>query len=94
MIYVYILSDYGEYGAENLTATLDRSRVFSLIKENWGPNGSDEYHRQVEPEWVERAEKKLVEILEMPDEELSKRDDGWELHEGWGGIQLHVAVLK
>ena len=35
MSYVYLISDHHEYGSENVRATLDRSKVLSLLPEDY-----------------------------------------------------------
>ena len=88
MTYVYILSDYEEHGAENVVATLDCKKLVSLIDENWSKE-QGEYAN----DWKARAKSKLNEVLTHTEEILVKRTP-WNLHDGWGGIQLHVVVLK
>jgi len=85
--YVYLLSDYDEYGAENVTATLDRGRLIELIDENWAPTEA----RSVA--WNAEAKTKLAELLLETDDELASRGSH-NLQAGWGGIQLHVVRLK
>lgn len=86
MAYVYMLSDYGEDGAENVTATLDRSRLLALADENW----PDEKLQA----WRDRGKMGLAQHLERSDAELAEERDGWNCHFGWGGMQLHVIELK
>lgn len=63
--YVYILSDYGEFGAENVKASLDPQRLRPLIKELTLAKG---------------AEKKFDELIADP-QEISvggaNLSDGW-----------------
>lgn len=92
-MYVYILSDYGEYGAENVTATLDRSKLMALIPENW-PHDDKYFQAQYRDEWISAARLGLAKHLTNTDEELSAKQTGWECHSGWGGVQLHVVKLK
>jgi hypothetical protein len=83
MSIVYIISTYDEYGAENVVATLDKSRVPLMLEENWpseGPQKSEDLAC-------------LVKILLKPDVELLARRDGYNLSKGWGGFQLHVVKL-
>lgn len=91
MTYVYILSDYDEYGAENVTATLDRARLHDLIAENW-PVAMPEFDACRQAEWVAEAQARLAVVLLNSDEDLAVRD-GTNLHDGWGGAQLHVVRL-
>jgi hypothetical protein len=75
---VYILSDYDEYGAENVKATLDPARLPALIDAwNWAP------------EFKEPAKEKLAELLGR----LAPSPDGHNLLHGWGGVMLHVVEL-
>ena len=99
-MYVYILSDYDEHGAENVVASLDRARLFDLVNENWPtpPAGKDEtaagaiarevYHA----EWIEEGLAGLRRRLEKSDEELATGRPH-NCHNGWGGMQLHVVKL-
>lgn len=80
MTYVYILSHYHEYGAENVVATLDRLKLADLLKANWSEATQTEDMSGLEN------------LLLRPDEELA-REDGNDLSSGWGGIQLHVVLL-
>ncbi len=90
MTYIYILSDYEEHGAENVTATLDRSRLLGMVEENWPfRKGSREQH----DDWIMRAKAGLEKHLQKTDKELVSTRDGWNCHDGWGGMQLHVVKL-
>lgn len=60
--YVYILSYYDEYGAENVTGTLYRKNLEQLLVE--------EYKKSIGSEEVTTLRK----LLEKSDEELSKAD--------------------
>jgi hypothetical protein len=86
MAYVYILSDYEEHGAEHVVATLDRSKLMDLVDINWP---------EVD-EWNTKAKAGLAANLDLGDEILADRPDGdgWNCHKGWGGMQLHVVVLR
>lgn len=45
MAKVYLLSDYNEYGSENVVGTMDKSKVMELMKSNfsfWSEDNSDE----------------------------------------------------
>lgn len=92
MTYVYILSHYHEYGAQNVVATLDRTTLIGLMKKNWPEivkwDGSERSYGAAHDSDVAGLEK----LLERPDEDLA-RDDGNDLCKGWGGIQLHVVKL-
>ncbi len=93
MCYVYILSDYEEYGATNVVATLERDLLDRLIDENWPdgprPTFGDQEHLA---KWRDRARSKLRLLLEQSDAQLAQ-PDGHDLHNGWGGMQLHVVKL-
>ena len=90
MTFVYILSDYGEHGAQNVVATLDRSNLVELLKRNWPePVKWDGTER---PGHGADDISGLEELLEASDEDL-RAADGANLTEGWGGIQLHVVLL-
>lgn len=94
-MYVYILSSHDEYGAEDLVATLDRSKLEGLVKENW-PHQSEweDWARKQREEWLNDGINGLRKHLAKSDEELSSSQSGWNCHEGWGGMQLHVAKLR
>ena len=88
MRYVYLLSDYGEYGAENVVATLDRDSLPGLASRLFG----DRLDAMLE----------LGVLLTKGDEELASLTDhnecrvverGHGLGEGWGGPMLHVVPL-
>lgn len=91
--YVYILSWHDEHGAEAVHATLNRDVVRALLRDAYGDD----------PRWHTEADSKLAELLEHPDEELSRQEtNSDELHgvmphklcNGWGGPQLHVVKLE
>ena len=84
MTYVYILSDYGEHGAEHVTATLDRAKLMDMIDANWPSESGDP--------WNEDAKAGLSEHLKKSDEELAAKG-GLNCHQGWGGMQIHVVRL-
>jgi len=90
MPYVYILSDYNEYGAENVTATLDRAKLETVMRKSW-PDAGFPYGGL--NEWLAEAAAKMAELLQKSDAELASVD-GHNLHRGWGGMQLHVVELK
>ena len=84
MAYVYLLSTYGEHGAEAVHATLDRAKLPAALADLIGS-----HFRYTDPsEWQSDLQKLLV----QDDEELAAHD-GDNLSEGWGGIQLHVVDL-
>ena len=81
--FVYVLSDHGEDGAENMDATLDRSCLVWMVAQNWA---------DCDASWIERTQGGLLPWLEKSDEELAT-EDGCACGEGWGGMQLHVVEL-
>lgn len=80
MAYVYLMYDYGEYGPDEICATLDRGKVIDLLKAHKHPN---------EPEALPRLE----ECLTLTDEVLARDGGDHSLMRGWGGIVLHVLEL-
>ena len=80
--YVYILSTYDEYGAQDVRATLRRDELPSLLQNYRALVG--EFHE---------AEERLSEVTKSEDKDLADRD-GIELQKGWGGVMLHVALLE
>lgn len=91
---VYILSTYEENGAEDVTATLDRSCLLDMIDQNWfyeEIKGSYEKRKQRHEEWITEAKDNLKILLRKSDEELV---GVWDCHDGWGGMQLHVVRLE
>lgn len=96
MTYVYTLSDYEEDGAEHVTATLNRSRLMSMVDENWPfteEHTVTEHQRKWHRNWLTEAKNGLEKHLQNADEYLAKNKNGWKCHSGWGGIQLHVIEL-
>jgi hypothetical protein len=77
--FVYILSTYQENGAENVIATLDRTKLHGLLTSYFKP--------------LAHEHERLAELMAGNDDELSKTD-GHYLSNGWGGIELHVVELK
>ena len=75
--YVYMLSDYGEYGSQNCMATLDRGKLYEMCGVRW-PH--------------EHVINGLRGVLERSDEDLDD-GSGHNLTEVWGGPQLHVIKL-
>jgi hypothetical protein len=88
-MYVYVLSDYGEYGAEHVVATLDRTRLPALLKRHWDDGSPDEQAARVAH---------LRWLLAQSDEDLAGAGDdgahGHELEDAWGGVLLHVVELS
>lgn len=81
--FVYLLSSYGEYGAENMVATLDKTKVLAMLEAKFPATANPD---------LADDQAKIVELLSRPDEELEAKD-GYNLTEDWGGIQLHVVRL-
>lgn len=101
--YVYLLSDYAEDGAENVVATLDRDKLLELLESNWSwERFKERAHRDVEIEsikneyskWLFSGKLSLGQLLEKVDSDLCEQREGWNLHDGWGGVQLHVVRLE
>jgi hypothetical protein len=96
---VYILSTYGEYGAEDVCATLDRSKLEQMVSENWPTDPmprawtSEEKWREHMAEWRTTALAGLRTLLQKTDEELASQRDGWNCQDAWGGMMLHVVRL-
>lgn len=82
--YVYVLSNYGEDGAEEVQATFDRASLPALLEKRL-PN--------YDPENQSDAHEKLAQLLRKTDEELAS-GAGHNLMSGWGGEQLHVVMLS
>ena len=81
MRYVYLLSTHDEYGAENVTATLSRDDLPSMIS----------FYEDKVNDFAE-ALPQLIELLTQSDSALAGRDSH-NLQSGWGGIHLHVVPL-
>lgn len=79
MAYVYLLNTYGEYGPENMVATLDRGEVPRILEKNW----------KVDPE----QEEGLGVLLSRSDEDLALHYSPTDLGFGWGGVQFSVVKL-
>lgn len=86
--YVYVMSTYGEHGAEDCTATLDRDTISTMLARYYdGRNG----YEQV----LTEAKDKLYAVLKETDAELSASKSGTNLTDsGWGGVQLFVIALE
>ena len=87
---VYLLSDYGEHGSENVIATLDRTKVPDLLQVFFGHHHLDYVGPHGDGRLHPTAHEKLAELLaaDIP----SKY--GTNLSFGWGGVQLHIIELK
>ena len=77
---VYILSTYQEDGAEDVQATLDKSKITQLLK-----NLSVKYDGPMDFE-----EEKLKVVLEND----QSNQLGHKLSDGWGGVMLHIIELE
>lgn len=90
-VYVFILSDYQEDGAEHVVATLDRNDLMTMIDANWP---QDTLETEDKNSWVNQAKTELTKLLtSSSDEDLAEGDGKYDLHNGWGGMQLHVRKL-
>lgn len=80
-MYIYIVSTHGEYGAENVRATCDKSKVAALL--------SPDNHDLSDEKGI------LEEVLKLSSRELARESfaTGIALSKGWGGFQLHVTEL-
>ena len=77
---VYILSTYEEYGANHVTATTDPDELPSMVDAYRGELGHDPAH---ELEMLRRLEERGYPI----------EANGYELSDGWGGLQIHIVEL-
>lgn len=80
---VYLLSLYGENGAEEVVATLDKSKVETMLVVH------NHWSQCTEP-YKEACLNRLRELL-ASDELLP---DGCDLGDGWGGFELHIVELE
>jgi hypothetical protein len=87
--YVYVLATYDDDGLVKCCATLDRSRLKSLLIEHFTLDPEDEY-TNIPP--IAKEITNLEELLRESDEYLSSAN-GWDLGTGWGGVQLYVIKL-
>ena len=93
MTLVYMLNTYDEYGPEEIMATLDAAKLEPHIRTAWTatsdkaePYKSNEIaHKQ---KWIDDAIIKLRKLLE------TGKPDSYNLHDGWGGLQLHIIELQ
>ena len=76
---VYILSTYDEYGAEDVRATLDKSKVEALLQSHPRLSALTDY-----------PIKKLRALLEVDCCDVK----GTDITEGWGGFKLHIVELE
>ena len=80
---VYILSDYGEYGSENVRATLDKTKLVGML----GKLAGGGY--QNDPDTF----KGLAELIDG--DKISEDGVGTDLQRGsWGGAMLHIIELE
>jgi len=95
---VYILDEYEEHGPENITATLDKTKIRSII-ENW-PMDKFVFHGfgdkvALEKKHIENHKIYIDKMLEYFDKITDFDTVGeCDLGPGWGGLQLHVVELK
>jgi len=83
---VYILGDYGEYGAENVVATLEKSEVMALAEENYGGFMDRPQYASGHPTMRET-------LTDLLGEDKAVRE-GTDLCFGWGGPQLYIIELE
>lgn len=99
-LYVYILSTYDEYGAEHVSATLNRAALIDMLRRIYGYDADA------------TTCAKLATLLLKQDNELATPDGwskwidnksveqppygvrGYNLSDGWGGMMLHVIPLE
>jgi hypothetical protein len=100
--YVYILSDYGEHGAEHVRATCDRSKVVELFSTVVFPEACPakpvELNEEAWNAYLQRRSKARIEniaeltrVLDSTQGEIA--EFGHDLSKSWGGIQLHIVKL-
>lgn len=84
---IYILSTYGEYGAETVKATTDARAVVRMFESYARARVPGGYPGQTfgDPRQGELA--KLRELLERDE---PTPESGANLGDGWGGFQLHI----
>jgi hypothetical protein len=92
MTKVYMLSTYGEYGAENVRATLDRGKLVGMIQ-SWDMGQSKWQAAELEA-WKTEAIAGLGKALERFDANPTMGSEGQNIHSGWGGMQVHVVELE
>lgn len=76
---VYILSDYGEYGAEHVHATTNPKKLPAILKNMHYSRYADELKRTL-----------ANPIIRSGDSTVG----GYNLTEGWGGAMLHIVELE
>jgi hypothetical protein len=93
MSYVYILSEYGEYGAESVQVTLDRANLPTMIDLYIDSSISqNKANAKRMNENRVKYKESLAKILKGSDQDIESID-GIDLSSGWGGLQLHVVRL-
>lgn len=82
MSYVYLLSYYGEDGSHSVLATLDRSKVATLMPDigSKAMQGLSDLLAKHDEELAAPAYGGVG-------------HDGWDCDTGWGGLMLHVIPL-
>jgi hypothetical protein len=100
--YVYILSNYGEHGAEQVRATCDRSKVVELfctvVFPEAGPERTPQWTEEAWNAYLEQRSKardeniaELTRVLDSTQGEIAEY--GHNLSKSWGSIQLHIVKL-
>lgn len=93
MAKVYMLSTYGEDGAENVRATLDRDNLIGMI--NGWDMGKSRWPADDLAKWKAEAVEGLAKALAALDANPTQGSaEGTNLQSGWGGMQIHVVELE
>jgi len=90
-MYVYLLSDYGDYGSENMVGTINRNKLYELIDKHWNDP-------KINKDWLTTAKYNLEEKLLKSDGELEEMSPvnlhcGYGEIQFWGTMQLHVVEI-
>ena len=85
---VYLLSDHGEDGSEDVVATLDKSKVEGLAEKYFGRYGMDK------PQYASGHPTMREALLGLLSLDLQTKENGTSLCYGWGGPQLHIIELE
>ena len=87
---VYLLSTYGEHGAEDVRATLDPSYLPVMLEKYFS-----------DAEWAKHPERRDAASKEAHEglrrgllEDGEPSSEGRNLQDGWGGIQLHIIEVE
>lgn len=89
MRYVYMLSFYDEYGAEDVHVTLDRQRLPAMATTVLACADG----RRNDPAYLAEVQGRLSELLAEFDKCGKILRSGRNLTDGWGGMQLHIVPL-